>query len=79
MGVSNGLITLHADWLQGASDADRRAACTVLFGNALDQYLIGDIRYSIDKDLPTGNDRFRRMIEQVLTVRLGNGRRGRPG
>jgi len=49
-----------------------------LFRDALDQHLIKYIRYSVDKGLPTGNDRFRREIEQALAVKLGNGRRGRP-
>jgi putative transposase len=27
---------------------------------------------------PTGNDRFRRQIEQALSIKLGHGKRGRP-
>jgi putative transposase len=76
---SGGLITPHACWQQlGASDADRRAAYTGLFSEALNQHLIEHIRYSVDKGLPTGNDRFRREVEQALAVKLGNGQRGRP-
>ena len=78
-GEPGGLITPHVCWLQlGARDADRRAAYSGLFRDALDQHLIKHIRYSLDKGLPTGNDRFRREIEQALAVKLGNGRRGRP-
>jgi hypothetical protein len=72
-------LDLHTCWLQlGAHDEDRRVAYSGFFREALDPHLIRDIRYSIDKGLPTGNDRFSWEIEQVLVVKLGNGRRGRP-
>jgi hypothetical protein len=63
----------------GASDADRRAAYTGLFSEALNQHLIEHIRYSVDKGLPTGNDRFRREVEQALAVKLVTASAADPG
>lgn len=59
IGEPDGLIISHEyRLLLSASDADRRATCTGLFGNEFDRHLIWHIRYSIDKGLPAGNDRI---------------------
>ena len=54
------------------------AAYRALFREGLDQSDIQRIRDSLNTGLPTGNDRFRRKIEKALSVRLGQGKRGRP-
>ncbi len=72
------LNPVRAGMVRHPGDYPRRAAYTGLFREALNQHLIRHIRDSVDKGLPTGNDRFRREVEQALAVTLGNGQRGRP-
>jgi putative transposase len=72
-------ITPHDYWLLlGKDNAARRTAYSALFRDTLDQQDIECIRHSINTGLPTGNDRFRREIEKALSIRLGQGKRGRP-
>ena len=72
-------ITPHDCWLlPGEDDTARRAAYRALFRNTLNQWDIERIRHSLNTGLPTGNDRFRREIENVLSIKLGQGKRGRP-
>ncbi len=72
-------VTPHDCWLLlGEDDATRMAAYRALFREGLDQSDIQRIRDSLNTGLPTGNDRFRREIEKALSVRLGQGKRGRP-
>jgi len=79
MGKPNGLITPHECLLGlGESHHERITAYRGLFNDTVNQRETDDIRQGIDTGLPTGNERFRLEIEQALSVRLGNGRRGRP-
>jgi len=79
MGQSDTLITPHDCWLLlGESDEERVAAYRDLFNEKLNQSDIDSIRQSVGTGLPTGNDRFRREIEQALSIKLGHGKRGRP-
>jgi putative transposase len=79
MGQPDALITPHDCWLLlGESDEERVAACRGLFNEKLNQSDIDSIRQSVDTGLPTGNDRFRREIEQALSIKPGYGKRGRP-
>lgn len=79
MGEANTLIIPHDCWLLlGDNDEARMAAYRALFNERLDLPDIDCIRQSVDTGLPTGNDRFRREIEQALSIRLGHGKRGRP-
>ena len=79
LGRSTDMITPHDCWLLlGEDDNARRAVYRDLFREKLDLQDIAHIRESICSGLPTGNDRFRREIEQALSIRLGQGKRGRP-
>jgi putative transposase len=79
MGQPDALITPHDCWLLlGESDEERVAVYRDLFKEKLNQSDIDSIRQSVDTGLPTGNDRFRREIEQALSIKLGHGKRGRP-
>jgi putative transposase len=79
MGQPDTLITPHDCWLLlGETDEERMAAYRGLFKEKLNQLDIDSIRQSVDTGLPTGNDRFRREIEQALSIKLGHGKRGRP-
>jgi hypothetical protein len=44
----------------------------------LEQQKINDIRYGIGKGLPTGSETFKSEIERALSVKLGDGKQGRP-
>lgn len=79
LGKPDILISPHDCWLLlGEDDQDRTASYRALFGDALEQSDIEHIRHCINTGLPTGNDRFRRDIENALSIRLGQGKRGRP-
>ena len=72
-------ITPHDCWLLlGEDDIARREAYRDLFRETLEQLDIEHIRHCINTGQPTGNDRFRREIEKALSIRLGQGKRGRP-
>ena len=79
LGAQNDLITPHESWLAlGNNDSSRRRAYLSLFEQALEQDQIENIRSGVRKGLPTGHDRFKRQIEEALSIKLGTGRRGRP-
>jgi len=79
MGEADAMITAHDCWLNlGKDDQARRAAYRDLFNERMTRFEVDSIRQSINTGLPTGNDRFRRDIEQALSVKLGHGKRGRP-
>ena len=70
---------VHDCWLLlGEDDTVRRATYSGLFRETLDQLDVEHIRHSINTGLPTGNDSFKREIEKALSIRLGQGKRGRP-
>jgi hypothetical protein len=72
------LITPHNYWLLlGEDDTARTTTYRELSSEALAEPDIDHIRQSINTGLPAGNDRFRKKIEQVLSVRPGQGKRGR--
>jgi putative transposase len=77
---TNRLITPHDCWLAlGANDQERTAVYRELVKTCMPRSDLDHIRKSIDTGLPTGNDRFRQEIEHALAIKLGTGRRGRPG
>lgn len=79
-GEANPLITPHNCWLElGNDDYERTANYRELINERMVQVDLEHIRKSLDTGLPTGNDRFRQEIEHALAVKLGTGRRGRPG
>ena len=62
-----------------ASGACHGASGTGLSGDGFDRRLIRPVWYSIGEGLLAGDGRFGQEIEQALAVKLGNGRRDRPG
>jgi putative transposase len=79
LGKTQTSITPHDCWLLlGEDDTARTEAYQALFKEASSETDIKHIRHCIKTGLPTGNDRFRREIETVLSVRVGHGKRGRP-
>jgi putative transposase len=77
--MRNELITPHECWLSlGASDNARRPAYQGVFKQELEQKQLEVIRYGMRKGLPTGNDVFKRQVEAAFSVKLSNGKIGRP-
>jgi len=78
LGEPDSTITPHDCWLLlGEDDTVRRITYSTLFRDSLDRLDIECIRHSINTGLPTGNDRFRREIENALSIKLGQGKCGR--
>ena len=79
LGKPDALISPHDCWLLlGEDDQGRTASYRALFDDALKQTELELIRHSVNTGLPTGNNRFKRDIEKALSIRLGQGKRGRP-
>lgn len=80
LGQHDAVISPHDCWLlPGEDDNTRTAAYRTLFEKTLDLPDIEHIRHSVNTGLPTSNDRFRREIQRALSIKLGSGKRGRPG
>ena len=78
-GGLSGLLTPHESWLTlGDDEVCRQTAYRELFKETLDQRQIENIRHGVQKGIPTGNTRFKRKIEVALSIKLGDGKRGRP-
>ena len=78
-GESSDLLIPHESWLAlGDEHTNRLVAYRGLFKEALEQHQIDEIRYGVQKGLPAGNNRFKRQIEETLSIKLGDGKRGRP-
>ena len=78
-GKPDPLVTPHDSWLLlGECDHTRSEAYQALFSENLKPNDIDCIRHSVNTGLPTGNQRFRRKIEQALSIKPGHGKRGRP-
>jgi len=78
-GGLSGLLTPHESWLAlGDDEVCRQTAYRELFKEALDLHQIESIRHGVQKGIPTGNARFKRKIEVALSIKLGDGKRGRP-
>ena len=78
-GGLSGLLTPHESWLTlGDDEVCRQTAYRELFRETLDQRQIENIRHGVQKGIPTGNTRFKRKIEVALSIKLGDGKRGRP-
>jgi len=79
LGQLSDLVTPHESWLAlGDVHANRLVAYQHLFKNALERHQIDAIRYGVQKGLPTGNDKFKHQIEEALSIKLSDGKRGRP-
>jgi putative transposase len=78
-GVNNPLVTPHDCWLAlGVNDFEREATYRELVNERIPRTDLEHIRKSLNSGIPTGNNRFRRQIEEALAIKPGTGRRGRP-
>ncbi|SDX35989.1 hypothetical protein [Thiocapsa roseopersicina] len=79
LGEPDALPASHAlDLGLGDDEGGRRAAYRELFGGALDDEPLGDLRLAINQDQPIGNDRFYREIEAMTGQRRQLRKRGMP-
>jgi putative transposase len=79
LGRSSYLITPHESWLAlGSNKKNRLLNYQRLFDKPLEQAQMDEIRHGLQKGLPAGDARFKRQIETALSIKLGNGSRGRP-
>jgi len=79
LGAPSTLITPHESWQSlGHQNKTRLLNYQRLFDKPLEQHELDKIRRGLNKGLPTGNSRFKRQIETALSIKLGNGKRGRP-
>ena len=79
LGKPSSLLTPHESWLTlGGDGKSRLLNYQRLFEEVLEPSQIDEIRYGLRKGLPTGNSRFKRQIEEALSIKLGTGKRGRP-
>jgi len=78
-GESSCLITPHESWTAlGGNNKTRLLNYQNLFEKPLEQQQLSEIRYGLKKGLPTGSNRFKRQVEEALSIKLSDGRRGRP-
>jgi len=78
-GESNKLIKPHKVYL--AIDKDNKKRVDYYresFKQVLDSSLIEDLRSAVQTGTPLGNDRFKEEVEELLGVKVGYARRGRP-
>jgi putative transposase len=79
LGESSDLLTPHKSWRAlGDGHTDRLIAYQHVIEVALEQPQIDEIRHGVQKGLPTGSDRFKQQIEEALSIKLSDGKRGRP-
>ena len=78
-GASNPLLTPHTLYLSLGKDRKQCAKrYRQSFKDVLNDQLINDIRATVQTGTPLGNDRFKAKVEQLLGVKVGQPRRGRP-
>jgi putative transposase len=79
LGSQSDLITPHQCWMAlGRWDHERRRSYLALFDEALTEAEMYAIRYGVRKGIPTGSVHFTKEIEKTLSVKIGDGRQGRP-
>ena len=79
LGGQSDFLVPHECWLAlGQDRLERLWNYKELVNESLDQEQINTIRYGLRKGLPTGDGRFKTQIEESLSIKLGDGRRGRP-
>ena len=79
LGVSNAVLTRHADYeaLGQLPDA-RQSAYRSLFDGRVSADELAQLRSALQTGTPLGNARFKMEIEAALNVKLGFAHRGRP-
>ncbi len=79
-GANNLIVTPHPLYLALGKDSKQRARRyrESFKKEVLDGKLINEIRASVQTGTPLGTDRFKAEVEQLLGVKVGQARRGRP-
>jgi len=78
-GERNSLIRPHEVYLAIDKDEEKRVDYyRASFKQVLDSSLINDLRSAVQTGTPLGNDRFKAEVENLLGVKVGYARRGRP-
>ncbi len=78
-GVSNAVLTAHAEYMAlGGSSDDRQAVYRGLFDGGLDSDELALVRCALQTGTPLGNEKFKAEIEATLDLKVGFARRGRP-
>lgn len=72
-------LTPHDQWLAlGQTYKERCTNYRDLFSHVIPQDELNQLRFAVQKGIPTGSDQFKIKIETALSIRLGNGQLGRP-
>jgi putative transposase len=78
-GEDNQLIKPHPIYLAIHKDKEKRINYyRGGFRQVLDTLLINDLRSAVQTGTPLGNNRFKEEVEQLLGVKVGYAKRGRP-
>ena len=78
-GFTNALVTPHDRYLAIANaDIERRETYRDLFRCHMDEEVITGIRQAWQTGTPLGNDYFKAQVEQMLKMKVGYAKRGRP-
>jgi putative transposase len=79
LGERDSLITPHSVYSRlGLKKEERQEAYKALFKDRLSENLITEIRQTTQTGTPLGSEKFRKEIEELLGVKVGYSRRGRP-
>ena len=79
LGEKDSLVTPHSVYLRlGKTKTQRQVAYKDLFKTPLSDNLITEIRQTTQTGTPLGSDKFRGQIEDLLGVKIGYSKRGRP-
>ena len=78
-GEKNDLITPHELYLElGENNKQRQSAYRDLFKEVMDENLIKEISSSLQTGTPLGRQKFKDEIEELLGMKVGYTRQGRP-
>jgi len=79
LSTCDSLLIPHKLYLKlGGNDKSRAVAYRSLFQTSFDQGMLDEVRTCLQSGTPLGNDRFKTQVEQILKVRVGQAKRGRP-
>jgi putative transposase len=79
LAIDDRILSPHKLYLQlGEADELRQCAYQALFQNTFDAEMLDEMRACLQSGTPLGSGRFKAQIEQVLKVKVGQAKRGRP-
>jgi len=79
LGIASDLLERHECWLALGNDKmSRLCRYQDFIEEPFDQKHLETMRYGVQKGLPTGSDRFKQQIEETLSIKLRDGKQGRP-